>query len=146
MARQPSASNAVVSSIESAAALFGVRSYRMNSRTIIVPGVGGRERPMFMGQWRDRYGTQHNKGMGDLLLTPRITITVNVEIPGGAVIPVIVNPVVALWCECKAGTGRLSIDQELFREDVLDAGAFYLLAHDGPDVVIEWFQEMGVRR
>lgn len=145
MARQPSASNAVVSSIESAAALYGVRSYRMNSRTIVVPGVAGRERPMFMGQWRDRYGVQHNKGIGDILLTPRIGIAGRID-KAGHVVGAPSALCVALWCECKAGTGRLSPDQQLFREDVLDAGAYYLLAHDGPDAVIAWFEEMGVRR
>lgn len=131
MAKVISASNAVVSSIEQAAMIYGVRSYRMNTRTFQVVGAGGRERPMFMGQWRDRFGTIHFKGMGDLLMTPFVPVA---------------GMCVALWCECKAGTGRLTGDQQLFREDVEEAGASYLLAHDGPDVVIEWFQKMGVRR
>lgn len=145
MARQISASNAVVSSIEEAAGLFGVRSYRMNTRTFTVIGAGGRERPMFMGQWRDRYGIQHKKGMADLLLTPRIRISGRID-KAGHVVGAPSAFCVALWCECKAGTGRLSDDQKLFRDDVLDAGAYYLQIHDGPDAVISWFEEMGVRR
>lgn len=53
---------------------------------------------------------------------------------------------VPLWIEAKAGTGRLMPEQKLFRDDVIERGAFYLEIHDGPDVLIEWFKSKGVRR
>ena len=145
MARQVNPSNAVVQSCEQAAALFGVASYRMNSRTFQVVGAGGRERPMFMGQWTDRYGEVHRKGMADLLMTPRIELTGLrwlLDDPNKERI----CSVVPLWVECKFRSGHLEPEQRLFRDDVLAREAFYLEIHDGPDALIEWFKSKGVRR
>jgi hypothetical protein len=133
-----SASNAVVSAIESAAAIYGVRSYRMNSRTFMVPGAGGRERPMFMGQWKDENGETHRQGMADLLLTPRIPVVT------ATVGRVLMS--VPLWVECKSGSGKLEPEQKLFRDDVTKAGAFYIEAHDSAQAVIDWFTIFGVSR
>jgi hypothetical protein len=137
MAKRISPSNAVVSSCEEAASLYGIPAYRMNSRVFSVVGAGGRTRPMFIGKWKDRFGVEHNGGMTDLLLTPKIMLL-------GPIDPVFC--VVPLWVECKFGSGRLEPEQKLFREDVLERGAFYLEIHDGPDALIEWFKMKGVRR
>lgn len=152
MTKKINAANAVVGSIEEAAAIYGVRCYRMQSRVFNVVGIGGRPRPMFVGGWKDRFGTSHKGGMADILLTPKILITppshlihIPMNTPGG----VKVEPIavcVALWVECKSGSGKLNPEQKLFRDDVIEAGAFYIEAHDGPDAVIEWFEKYGVRR
>jgi hypothetical protein len=134
--RTITASNAVVTAAEQTCAYYGVRYYRMNSRTFKVVGAEGRERPMFMGQWQDRTGTIYRKGMADLLCTPRIHLGPHGEYPA----------TVALWCECKSGSGRLTPEQVLFRDDVLDAGAYYLQLNDGPDDLLRWFAQMGVKR
>lgn len=149
MAKQVSASNAVVSSCEEAAIIFGVPTYRMNSRVFTVVGAGGRSRPMFVGKWKDRYGDEHNGGMADLLLTPTVRVASLFPAISGwmgmsAASELLIT--VPLWCECKYGSGRLEPEQKLFREDVLARGAFYLEIHDGPDQLLEWFKEKGVRR
>ena len=89
---------------------------------------------MFMGQWTDRFGTVHRKGMADLLMHPLL------ETGDGFLISSV------LWVECKAGSGRLEPEQKLFRDDVTERGAFYLEIHDGPDALIQWFKAKGVRR
>src|SRR5271169_5827101 len=73
--RRQSAGNAAMSAVEGAAGLYGVRCYRMQSRTFTVTGAGGRDRPMFIGAWHDRCGIVHSKGMADFLLTPRIQVS-----------------------------------------------------------------------
>ena len=119
----------------------------------MVTGAGGRERPMFMGQWKDDLGEIHKKGMADLLLTPKIPVS---HLAGKSLIHIPMNTsmkeeqpafvCVALWVECKSGSGRLEPEQKLFRDDVLKAAAFYLEIHDSAEDVIEWFEQMGVRR
>ena len=156
MGAKISASNAVVSAVEQAAALYGVRSYRMNSRTFQVAGAGGRQRPMFMGAWHDATGQVHHRGMADLLLTPQVPLsrftppTALVHIPmnhnttGG--MPADPRVTVVLWVECKSGRGALEAEQKAFRTDVFNAGAFYIQAQDDADDVVAWFEKMGVRR
>jgi hypothetical protein len=135
-----SASNAVLQSIETACAIYGVRSYRMNTRAMSVVGVGGKERPMFFGSWKDANGELHRKGMADLFLTPKIPLKKLVETDSG------LRFCVPLWVECKSGSGKLTEDQKLFRADVIEAGAFYIEAHDSADAVVEWFRQYGVTR
>lgn len=84
---------------------------------------------MFMGQWRDKRGTLYYGGMPDLLLTPFVG-----------------DACCVLWVECKAGTGRLSANQQAFREDAEDAGAFYIECRDSADSVMRWFEAYDVRR
>lgn len=152
MGKAISASNAVVNAVEMAAAMFGVRCYRMNSRTFKVIGAGGRERPMFMGQWKDELGVVFYKGMADLLLTPRVTIhqkTSLIHIPINTPASMPSNLIIAcvpLWVECKSGSGVLTKEQKAFRDDVVKAGAFYIEAHDSADEVIAWFEAMQVRK
>jgi hypothetical protein len=88
---------------------------------------------MFMGQWRDKEGTLHRAGMPDLLLTPKLTLDGD-------------EFAVVLWVECKAGTGKLSPEQEMFRDDVTEDGAFYIECRDSADSVIRWFEAYDVRR
>jgi hypothetical protein len=142
-----SAGNAAMSAVEDCAAFYGVRYYRMQSRVFTVPGRGGKDRPMFMGGWRDEYGVMHTKGMSDFLLTPRIAI------PGPVTGPTTKTPqlmphyvCVPLWVECKAGRDELSQDQIDFRDDVTKAGAFWLCCKDSYEELIAWFQEHGVTR
>lgn len=142
MPKPISASNAVVSAVESACAIYGVRCYRMNTRVFEVAGQGGRKRPMFMGSWRDELGTHHFTGMADLLLTPRVRLPI---LNGGKLVD-IATATITLWVECKSGTGRLSPEQKEFRDDVVKAGAAYLEIRDSADELIAWFEKMGVKR
>jgi hypothetical protein len=142
MPKHVSASNSAVSSVEHAAALYGVRCYRMNSRTFEVEGAGGRKRPMFMGAWKDELGQHHFTGMADLLLTPRVRL----PIMDGSKFIDIATATIPLWVECKSGTGRLGPEQIAFRDDVVKAGAAYIEARDSAEAVIAWFDKMGVRR
>lgn len=139
MPKRVSASNAVGHAIEYTCAIYGVPCFRMQSRAFTVIGAGGRSRPMFMGEWKDENGTVRRKGMADYLLTPRIRI----EFP---TVKFFFAPTVALWVECKSGTGELSADQILFRDYVLKSGAYYIEAHDSADAVVEWFKDHGVTR
>lgn len=127
--------NANMAAVASAAALYGVPYYRMQSRTFTIEGAGGRDRPMFMGGWNDRTGIFHAKGMADFLLTPRIKLLV----PDFMVC-------VALWVECKAGKDELSAEQEAFRDDVQAAGAFWICCKNSCDELLTWFKEHGVTR
>jgi hypothetical protein len=138
MPTKVNAANAVVSAVEMACALYGVPCYRQQSRAFQVVGKGGRQRPMFIGQWRDETGQLHFAGMADLLLTPQVLWrTQN---------PCFNRVCVPLWVECKAGSGRLSVDQQAFRDDVLAAGAYYIEAHDSAAPVVDWFEAHGVKR
>jgi hypothetical protein len=141
--RNISASNAVVNAVEGAAAIYGVRSYRMQSRAFYVPGEGGRTRPMFMGAWKDRFGTIHRKGMADILLTPHVKVAFTS--PDGENFTAVYRTI-PLWVECKFGTGKLEREQILFRDDVVEAGAHYIEAHDSADAVVAWFEANGVKR
>lgn len=134
------AGNSVVAAVEEACAIYGVRCYRMQSRAVTVVGAGGRLRPMFMGQWHDSNGVLHRAGMADLLLTPAI----NLNDYSSDLAPQLVA--MALWVECKSGSGRLSAEQEMFRDDVTEAGAFYIECRDSADSVIRWFEAYDVRR
>lgn len=139
------ASNAIVSAIQDAAALYRVPCFRMQSGAMTVQGDGGRERPMFFGGWTDDLGVLHHSGMSDLLLMPRVSVS-------SVIAPYIPNHdtrlmiTVPLWVECKAGTGKLRIEQRAFRDYVLKSGAFFLEAHDCADVVIDWFRKFKVER
>jgi hypothetical protein len=132
--RRTTPGNAAMAAVADAAALYGVRAYRMQSRTFTVKGAGGRDRPMFMGGWTDRLGVHHTKGMADFLLTPKIKIATGLRI------------CVALWVEVKAGRDSLSADQVAFRDDVIDAGACWICAQDSCEELIAWFQKHGVER
>lgn len=134
MPKQINLGNTVVAAAEEACGLFGVPCYRMQSRTFTVVGTGGRSRPMFVGQWRDRTGIIHHRGMADLLLTPSISDEKGWYIT------------VPLWVECKAGTGALRSEQIAFRDDVLAAGAHHLELRDSAGDLLDWFQEQGVHR
>ena len=138
MTKASVAGNSVVAAVEEACAIYGVRCYRMQSRAVTVVGAGGRLRPMFMGQWHDSNGVLHRAGMADLLLTPKVGFEDGDGFPASCC--------VALWVECKAGTGRLSAEQEMFRDDVTEAGASYIECRDSADSVIRWFEAYDVRR
>jgi hypothetical protein len=133
------AGNSVVAAVEEACAIYGVRCYRMQSRAVTVVGAGGRPRPMFMGQWRDKEGKLYYGGMPDLLLTPVLTFDDDERVCADGV-------AVTLWVECKAGTGRLGTEQQAFKEDVEEAGAFYIECRDSADSVIRWFEAYDVKR
>lgn len=134
--------NSVVQAVEQVAALYRVPCYREQSVVFTVEN-GGKSRPIFVGKWTDRFGTEHTKGKPDCLLTPRIQAPVfdGSQIPVGHV-----RECVPLWCECKFGSGELSDDQKAFRDDVLAAGAYYLECRDSADSLIDWFTRHGVKR
>ena len=138
--------NANMAAVASAAALYGVPYYRMQSRTFTVTGAGGRDRPMFAGGWNDRTGIFHAKGMPDFLLTPRIRIQPEVFGLPPSYDHKPVWAVVALWCECKAGKDELTAEQEAFRDDVQAAGAFWICCKNSCDELLTWFKEHGVTR
>jgi len=134
--RRVSASNAVVSAIMQCAAVHGQPCFRMQSRMFEVTGEDGRIRPMWVGAWTDRFGEEHYGGMADCLCTP--TIELRTEMSGAEFYANRVQ--VALWCEAKAGTGRLTEKQILFRENVEATGGEYLLCHDSAEALMDWFK------
>jgi len=136
MTRASERGNSVVRAVEQAAALYNVPAYRMQSRVFDI-GSKGRVRPMFTGQWRDALGVRHTSGMADLLLTPKLRV---IGKDGEAWLATV------LWVECKAGAGRQSETQRDFQIHVESCGAFYLLAGDSADQVIQWFKDHGVER
>ena len=54
------------------------------------------------------------------------------------------NPCLPLWVEAKSGSGRQSPAQKEFQAEVEAAGHSYIIAHDGPEAVVEWLKEHGV--
>jgi hypothetical protein len=129
--RAPSASNAVVHAVLDVCAVYRQQAYRMQSRCFTVIGENGHPRPMFMGQWDDLLGFHHFGGMADVLITPVIKI-------------VDVSVQVALWAECKSGKGKLSGEQEEFRDNVLAGGGYWIECRDCAEALIIWFREHGV--
>ena len=160
MPKKISASNAAVSACISAAEIFGVPWYREQSRVFTVAGVGGRDRPMFVGDWTDDLGATHTKGKADLLMTPRVDVWKALahlalnqfKNPAALIAPMnqrldlTLRIAVPLWVECKSGSGKLEVEQKLFRDHVTKAGNFYIEAHDSADPLMEWFRQMAVRR
>lgn len=100
---------------------------RMQSRTLQVPGRGGRMRPMFFG----------SVGMADILATPLM------ERENGAC-EQYTEPAI-LWIECKAENGRQSEAQKTFEREVTEAGRHYLVARSIDDVR-KWLKENAARR
>ena len=78
----------------------------------MVPGTGGKTRPMFVGE----------VGMADLLATP--------EVFGRPTL---------LWVECKAGRGKQSPAQRAFQERVEAFGHSYIVAYSSQDV-LDWLK------
>jgi hypothetical protein len=90
---------------------------RLNSRTVMLPGIKGRMRPVHFG----------SPGMADILAAP-----------------ILQTSPLMLWIEVKAPKGKQSKDQKLFEQSVTEAGQFYLLARSSDDV-FEWLRDMGIR-
>lgn len=134
-----------MSAVEDVCGLFGVPCLRMQSRTFTVPGVGGRERPFFVGEWRDADGVKHRKGMADLLLQPRVSMLVAVTVKGQE-LKVPLSFTVPLWVECKAGSGKLDAEQEAFRDWVLSIGAAYICVTDSCEELMQWFKNKNVEK
>ena len=120
--RRISPANAVVRAVEDVLALRKIWYRRLNSRTVLLPGAGGRERPVYFG----------SLGMADILATPWVPFA-------GVARPVL------LWIECKSGTGRQSDAQRAFEAQVVAAGHFYLVAHDSADEVENWLRSSEAR-
>jgi hypothetical protein len=134
--------NAVVYAAEQVCGLYGVQVTREQSIRINVPMPGDARgwRPIFVGQWKDNFGTVHRSGRADLLARPRILISMGV------------GPVhecyqsVPLWIECKSGEGRMSADQIEFKNYVESNGDAFLLLHDDVRPLLAWFDEHGVEK
>lgn len=139
MGKASQAGNSVVQATETVCGMYGVPCFRMQSRVMTVVGAGGRSRPMFMGKWTDNDGVEHFGGMADLLLMPTIKLWC-----GDCRAPI--EATVALWVECKAGSGALSKDQRAFRDFVLSAGAQHLELRDSADDLLTWFKLRKVER
>lgn len=142
MSRASDAANAVVSSVEQVLDLYGVQHTREQSRVIQVQDSRRQSgyRPMYFGKWIDDFGNVHASGRADLLARPRIfayySETHNDEV-------YLSTP---LWIECKAGKGRLSPDQEAFRDWVKSNDDSYILIHDDVRPLMEWLDAHGVKR
>lgn len=145
MSRASIAGNSVMKAVEDLCGFYGVPATRMQSRMFEVPGVGGRMRPFFVGEWTDQWGEKHQGGMADLLLQPKITVRATVTVKGvDCVVPLMfVSP---LWVECKAGTGKQTPKQKLFQEWTEHIGASYLLVNDSCEQLLEWFIKRGVKK
>ena len=144
--RRPSAGSGVMKCVEDVCGLYRVPFYRMQSRVIDVVQKDARgSRPMVIGKWRDRFGETHTGGMPDFLLTPAINRGVYEDGHPPGSIPVPFRPRIALWVECKEGpNAKLSPEQRAFRDDQEALGGHWLLVHDGPEALIEWFKQRGV--
>jgi hypothetical protein len=145
MSRASIAGNSVMKAVGDLCGFYGVPAIRMQSRMFRVPGVGGKERPFFVGEWTDHMGQKHFGGMADWLLQPKITVKATATVKGQQVfIPLsFVSP---LWVECKAGDGKQTPDQVAFQGWVEHIGASYLLVNDSCEQLLSWFKERGVRR
>jgi hypothetical protein len=75
----------------------------------------GAQRKVYKG--RERWVQFGARGMADILAFPQI---------GGVPFPV--------WVECKSATGKLSRDQQLFRQAVMQQGHYYLEARSAAEV------------
>lgn len=147
MSKSSEAANAVMNAVEQVLNLYGVRSTREQSRTIMVEGVAGRWRPMSFGKWIDDNGETHTKGRADILARPRIAHLFDIhpldtKIFGTAIAKVSVP----LWIECKSGKGTMSHDQRAFQKWVTDNGDYFLTIHDDVRPLIEWLEEHGVKK
>jgi hypothetical protein len=133
MSRGSVAGNSVIKAVVDICGLYGVPVLRMQSRTFTVAGVGGKERPFFVGEWVDANGATHRRGMADLLLQP----TINLEK---------VSITVPLWVEGKAGSGKLEFEQKCFRDWVESIGAGYICVTDSCEELMQWFKDYGVKK
>jgi hypothetical protein len=138
LSRSSDAANAVVYTAIQTCALYGVKTMRMQSRVMWVPGAAGRPRPMFFGKWTDDNGVEHNGGMADLLARPRIDLQ-----PPHALDPV--EATLLLWIECKSGKGRLTEDQIAFKNHVENNGEFYIVCHDDMRPLVGWLEAHGLK-
>lgn len=140
--------NSVQFAIEDACQRFRVPCFREQSRVVRIDGG----RPVYFGKWRDALGVWHSCGKADYLLTPKIQILVEIHPTG------IVDSVVPLWIEAKAGKerapklnrcmcGQKDLDhQKHFADFVTASGAYHLVVRDSADALMQWFKEHGVIR
>lgn len=123
--------NAVQRAVTDLLAAERILFFRQQSRTFMVPGEGGRTRPMFVG-W---------PGMADLVAFP--IRPVNIKLPETSSDCRLAMPVI-LWVECKSPVGKQSEDQKLFQEEVCRHGHHYIVARSSDDV-LAWLKEYGAR-
>lgn len=135
MSKASDAANAVMFAVEQVLDLFGVQHTREQSRVVNVADNRRPSgfRPMYFGKWIDDFGNAHSSGRADILARPKILLTAP---------PLLIS--VPLWIECKAGKGRLSPDQEAFRDWVKGNGDEYLLLRDDVTPLIQWLERHGV--
>lgn len=144
MSKSSDNSNAVVYAAVKCCDLYGVRSLRMQSRVMWVPGAAGRLRPMFFGKWTDDNGKEHNGGMADLLARPRVPVTIHHD--NGTSLKYPIKIAMPVWIECKSGKGRMTPDQIAFKNYVENNGETYILLHDDMRPLTEWFEKNGVKK
>lgn len=166
MSRASANANAVVYGIVETCALYGVETFRMQSRVFTVPGAAGRDRPLFIGQWTDQFGKMHNRGMSDILARPKVPLKYLepvcwVKVAGSfGLVPTIearerfeygaagldATITLPLWIEAKSGRGGLTDDQVAFKSYVESNGETWLLIHDDLRPLIEWLEIHGVKK
>ena len=154
MTRSSAAANGLMLAAYQCAMMMHVPAFRMQSRVFTVVGAGGRQRPMFMGEWTDELGEKHTSGFSDWLMLPTIRTNLKGELHPKVPTPNLNLTIVAsttgicvpLFVECKALSGRLTPDQKAFKEYVERAGAYYLELRDSADTLMEWFRAHGVEK
>lgn len=146
MSKSSDASNTVVYTAVKTCDLYRVKSLRMQSRVMWVPGAAGRPRPMFFGKWTDDFGKEHNGGMADLLARPRVELNrfEDCDCVHGCAPPT-PKITVPVWIECKSGKGRMTPDQIAFKNYVEGNGETYILLHDDMRPLTEWFESHGLK-
>lgn len=146
MSRASEDANSVVSAIEQTCNLYGVDTFRMQSRVVMVEGAAGRIRPMYFGKWRDRFGEIHSSGMADILARPQVPIRFLDSDDNLNKFGADQKVTVPLWIEGKSGKGRQTPKQRLFQAHVQWNGETYLLIHDDVRPLIEWFESRYIRK
>lgn len=146
MSKASNAANSLVYTAEQVCALYGVQVTREQSIRLNVPMPGDSRgwRPIFIGQWKDNFGTVHRAGRADLLARPRVVLPIT-----GDLVEVLAKHFrisVPLWIECKTGEGRMTPEQIAFKNWVESNGDAYLLLHDDVRPLLEWFESHGVEK
>lgn len=144
MSKASDAANAVVYSAIQVCELYRVKTLRMQSRVIWVPGAAARPRPMFFGKWTDENGVEHNSGMADLLARPRLPIR-NYLAGEPNLLDKHIQITELLWIECKAGKGKMSPDQHAFKHYVESNGEHYVLVQNDLRPLMQWFDQHGLK-
>lgn len=129
MRRNPTPEGCIQRAVLDLLTVTRVWHVRLNSRTVMMPGRGGKTRPVFFGA----------PGMADILAMPMRRFSeaeAEMSFAAGA------SAVMPLWIECKAEKGKQSDQQKEFERSVIEAGQSYIVARSSDDV-LEWMKKNG---